>query len=54
MQDQNKEVMMDYLKMVKWILFEHDHKTKKLHTFDDSFACRRCYDLKLVITDNME
>ena len=38
----------------KWILFEHDHKTKKItHTFDDSLLAEGANSLKLVVTDNV-
>jgi murein DD-endopeptidase MepM/ murein hydrolase activator NlpD len=38
----------------KWILFEHDHKTKKItHTFDDSLLAEGTNSLKLVVTDNV-
>ncbi|MBU0939860.1 MAG: M23 family metallopeptidase [Bacteroidetes bacterium] len=38
----------------KWILFEHDHKTKKItHNFDDSIVAEGTNSLKLVVTDNV-
>jgi hypothetical protein len=38
----------------KWILFEHDSKTKKItYNFSDGLAVEGANDLKLVVTDNV-
>ena len=38
----------------KWILFEHDNKTKKItHNFSDGIVAEGANDLKLIVTDNV-
>ncbi len=37
-----------------WILFEYDHKTKKItHNFSDGIVAEGANDLKLIVTDNV-
>jgi hypothetical protein len=38
----------------KWILFEHDSKTKKItHNFSDGIVAEGANDLKVIVTDNV-
>ncbi|MDG2432622.1 M23 family metallopeptidase [Flavobacterium sp.] len=38
----------------KWILFEHDSKTKKItHNFSDGIVAEGANDLKIIVTDNV-